>query len=81
MAVPKYKTSKARKRTRSAANFKATTQALAECPHCHAVVRPHTVCSNCGYYKGVQRIESQKEKTENKAKAKKDAAAPAPATK
>jgi large subunit ribosomal protein L32 len=71
MAVPKYKTSKARTRTRSAANFKAHTNAMTECPHCHAIAQQHTVCGNCGYYKGTHFIETRAEKKEKKA-AKKD---------
>ena len=62
MAVPKYKTSKARKRTRSAANFRAHTGAMVECPHCHETRTPHTVCAHCGFYRGVQRIEIDKKK-------------------
>ena len=62
MAVPKGKTSKSRKRTRSSANFKATTDAMCDCPHCHAVRRPHCVCGNCGFYKGEKVIEVKKDK-------------------
>jgi len=68
MAVPKHKVSKSRRNTRSSAVFNATTNPMTECPHCHAVRKPHTVCGNCGYYKGTQRIESVKEKKEAKAK-------------
>jgi len=68
MAVPKTKTSKSRKRIRSAANFKAHTNPMTECPQCHAVRKPHTVCGNCGFYKGTQRIESAAERKENKKK-------------
>ena len=67
MAVPKHKVSKARKGTRSSANFKAHTDASTECPQCHTVRKPHTVCGNCGFYKGTQRIESRKERKEKKA--------------
>jgi len=68
MAVPKHKVSKARKRTRSAANFTAHTEAHHECPHCHEIKQPHRVCGNCGYYKGNQVIESIQEKKDKKAK-------------
>lgn len=30
--------------------------ALAKCPKCGVSVLPHTVCQNCGYYKGVEYI-------------------------
>jgi len=26
--------------------------ATAVCPNCKAVLRPHTVCANCGHYRG-----------------------------
>ena len=26
------------------------------CPHCKQIKRPHTVCHNCGYYRGRQVI-------------------------
>jgi large subunit ribosomal protein L32 len=25
-----------------------------ECPQCHELKLPHTVCRNCGYYRGRQ---------------------------
>jgi len=49
MAVPKHKTSKARKRSR-AANWKATAPNLSECPQCHEFKASHEVCPKCGYY-------------------------------
>ena len=57
MAVPKHKVSKSRRNMRRAANFKAPTVTLTECPHCHTPVRPHCVCKNCGHYDGARRIE------------------------
>ncbi len=51
MAVPKKKTSKARRDTRRATHS-ISPPALRECPQCHAPVRPHTVCRNCGHYRG-----------------------------
>lgn len=51
MAVPKRKTSKARRDQRSACKF-LRPQVFGECSHCAAPVMPHIVCSNCGYYKG-----------------------------
>ena len=66
MAVPKHKVSKARHRTRSAHNFVATANSTTECPHCHAVRKQHTVCGNCGYYKGTHFVETRNEKREKK---------------
>jgi len=51
MAVPKRKTSKARKRKRRT-HWKLNTPNLIECPQCHELKRPHRVCPSCGYYKG-----------------------------
>jgi len=70
MAVPKTKTSKSRKRIRSAANFKAHPSAHNECPHCHEIKQPHRVCGNCGYYKGTQITESIQERKDKKKKEK-----------
>ncbi len=51
MAVPKKKTSKARRDKRRATHSIAAP-AIGDCPHCHHPVRPHHVCLNCGYYRG-----------------------------
>ncbi|MCF6335954.1 MAG: 50S ribosomal protein L32 [Spirochaetales bacterium] len=57
MAVPKYKTSKQRTRTRRSANMKLTVPGLVECGTCGNKVLPHRVCPKCGYYRGNQVIE------------------------
>jgi large subunit ribosomal protein L32 len=49
MAVPKRKTSKARRDQRRA-NWKISAPALVECPKCHAKKLAHRVCRSCGYY-------------------------------
>ncbi len=51
MANPKNRTSRTRKRLRRA-NLKMTAPQISTCPQCHEPKLPHTVCSNCGYYKG-----------------------------
>ncbi len=51
MAVPKRKTSKAR-RDKRRANWKLTVPGLIECPQCHELRLPHRTCVHCGYYKG-----------------------------
>ena len=56
MAVPKNKTSKAR-RDKRRANWKRTEPNLVECPQCHALKMPHRVCPNCGQYKGKEVIK------------------------
>ncbi len=56
MAVPKRKTSKARRDKRRASNIKMTAPNLVECPQCHEPKLPHHVCKECGYYKGKEVI-------------------------
>jgi large subunit ribosomal protein L32 len=51
MAVPKKKTSKARKNARRA-HWKLKPLALTPCPQCHRLKPQHRVCPNCGYYGG-----------------------------
>ena len=51
MAVPKRKTSKARKRKRRT-HWKISAPNLIECPQCHELRLSHRVCPSCGYYKG-----------------------------
>lgn len=57
MAVPKRKTSKARRNTRSSANSNIKVPAVTECPHCHEMTTSHTLCKKCGFYDGEQILE------------------------
>ena len=50
MAVPKRKTSKARRDTRRNNVWKITAPALVKCPKCGEYKRPHRLCTACGYY-------------------------------
>ncbi len=50
MALPKRKTSKAR-RDKRRANWKLTSPGLVACPQCHEAKFPHRICTACGYYK------------------------------
>ncbi len=63
MAVPKKKTTKA-KRDQRRAHWKVTLPEIAKCPSCGAIVRPYHVCTACGQYKGKQ-ILKQKEEASN----------------
>ncbi|MBC8343718.1 MAG: 50S ribosomal protein L32 [Spirochaetia bacterium] len=54
MAVPKYKTSKAKSRSRRSINMKLTAPNLVECGTCGNRVLPHRVCPKCGFYRGQQ---------------------------
>lgn len=51
MAVPKKRTSKARKHSRRA-HWKLTIPGIVECPQCHQPKLSHRVCKKCGYYNG-----------------------------
>lgn len=57
MAVPKRKTSKAKRDQRRAPNMKMTAPAASICSHCHSTKLPHRVCPVCGYYNGRKVIE------------------------
>ena len=61
MAVPKRKTSKARRDKRRSSVWKATAPTLVECPNCHGYMAPHKVCANCGQYKGEEIIKKDED--------------------
>ncbi|MDO4286577.1 MAG: 50S ribosomal protein L32 [Eubacteriales bacterium] len=52
MAVPKRKTSKARRDTRRNNVWKLATPGLVKCPKCGELKFPHKVCKACGSYNG-----------------------------
>lgn len=56
MAVPKRKTSKAR-RDKRRAHDAITPPNVISCPNCKAPKLPHIVCPSCGVYKGKKVIE------------------------
>lgn len=58
MAVPKKKTSKARKNKRRS-HHGIEQASLGRCPRCNQAVRPHRICGNCGYYRGRQVIDRE----------------------
>ncbi len=58
MAVPKFKTSKARTRRRRSINMKMTAPNLISCSSCGNKILRHRVCPKCGCYKKQQIIES-----------------------
>ena len=57
MAVPKIKTSKAR-RDKRRANWKMSAPSLATCPKCGELVLPHRACKACGTYKSKVVVET-----------------------
>ncbi len=56
MAVPKKRTSSAR-RDKRRANHKAGKARLNQCPRCHSPRLPHRVCPTCGTYAGREVIK------------------------
>ena len=57
MAVPKRKTSHARKMKRRSSVWKLETPTnIVNCPQCGESILAYRVCGNCGYYKGEEII-------------------------
>lgn len=71
MAVPKHRGTKSQQNQRRMHLFLEETT-LAVCPKCGSRLRPHTVCPNCGHYKGKQVIDvlAKLEKKERKKRQK-----------
>ncbi len=65
MAVPKKRTGKSAQGHRRA-NWKGTVPETTICTNCGATVLTHTVCSECGFYKGekASKKPAKTEKTE-----------------
>ena len=59
MAVPKRKTSKARRDKRRAENIKMTAPNIIKCPQCHEPKLPHRVCNSCGFYHDKEVVKAQ----------------------
>ena len=55
MAVPFRRTSKTKKRMRTA-HLKKEVGALTKCPNCGTTIRPHRACTKCGNYAGKEVI-------------------------
>ena len=56
MAVPKRRTSKARKGNRRA-HWNLVAPAVATCSNCGQTTMPHRVCPSCGFYNGRKVVE------------------------
>ncbi len=57
--VPKRKVSRARRDKRRAHHALKGVH-LVQCPNCGEMRLPHTVCPNCGFYKGREVIEVER---------------------
>lgn len=60
MAVPKRKTSKARRDKRRSSHWKLDEPGIVACPNCGEYRMPHRVCRACGYYNGRKVLEVKK---------------------
>jgi large subunit ribosomal protein L32 len=69
MAVPKQKHTKSRRNKRRM-HLYLEEPSLSVCPKCKKPVLPHTVCQNCGYYKGAEVIDVMKKMTKRERKQK-----------
>ncbi|MHC1706328.1 MAG: 50S ribosomal protein L32 [Bacteroidales bacterium] len=56
MPHPKHRFSATRSKKRRT-HYKAVAPTVANCSNCGAAVEYHTVCPECGYYRGKQAIE------------------------
>ncbi|HAK95594.1 MAG TPA: 50S ribosomal protein L32 [Planctomycetes bacterium] len=56
MAVPKHRISKTRRRKRRSHDG-LTKPGLVQCKRCNTWTEPHTICSECGFYRGKAIIE------------------------
>jgi len=63
MAVPKKRTSKARKGMRRAHDFLTPNAAVELCEACAAPKLRHQVCLECGTYRGKQVLVGRSEQT------------------
>lgn len=62
MPVPKRKTSKRRRDQRSAGKHVDRSLASGRCQTCQACTPQHSVCKECGYYKGEKILRSKLER-------------------
>ncbi len=60
MAVPKRRTSRAKRNTRRAHDA-IGSPARSTCPQCGEPKRPHRACANCGTYRGREVIKTEEE--------------------
>ncbi len=58
MAVPFRRVSKTRKRMRRT-HYKIDGSQTTKCSNCGAIIRPHRVCTECGFYKGKLVLEKK----------------------
>lgn len=69
MSVPKQRHTKSRVNKRRKQIY-INLPSLSVCPKCTKPVKSHTICGNCGYYKGKEAIDVMKKLTRKEKKAK-----------
>ncbi len=69
MAVPKQRKTKSRRNQRRM-HLYIRRSSLTLCPKCKKPVLPHTVCKNCGFYKGREVIDVLKKLSKKEKKIK-----------
>jgi large subunit ribosomal protein L32 len=69
MAAPKWNTTKGSRNQRRMHIF-IKNPGFVSCPKCGKPVLSHTVCLNCGFYKGAEVIDVMKKLTKKEKKAK-----------
>lgn len=69
MPVPKRKTSKARRDSRSSGK-KIKSVCIVVCQTCQAPILPHQVCKECGHYKGVKVLRTKSERAYERGQAR-----------
>ena len=60
MAVPKRKTSKARKNKRRSNVWRLSKPNFSKCSNCGELKLAHRVCKVCSFYKGVEVLQKKK---------------------
>lgn len=63
MAVPKAKTSKARRDKRRSSVWKLDVPGMVKCPKCGELTLSHRVCKNCGSYAGKEVVAKESKKS------------------
>lgn len=64
MAVPKQRTTRAKRNQRRANHDRVSPPNLIPCPNCGEFMIPHRVCPACGHYNGREVVEIVGETTE-----------------
>lgn len=65
MPVPKRKTSKARRDSRSAGKF-IRPKTIAKCSNCEYPLVPHIACKSCGFYKGKKVLKTKVDRSQKR---------------